>query len=520
MSPIKKKAGTKVPKKTVSKRKVVKKVEKNEIAAPAVIVAASQEKKATKRGARPYRVRKGKMEQETATLPLPEVASKDISSTPTGPNDSAKPEPVSDISAEVLKNSDISQLQALNIGELYELAKSLDIDNLTTIPREDVIYTILKKQVKASGYLFGEGVIEILSDGYGFLRSPKSNYFPYQTDVYVSPSQIRRFGLKKGDTVSGIIRKPKENERYFALLKVEAVNYENPEIAKKRAKFDALTPLFPNAAFKLETDNNNLSTRVLDLLVPIGKGQRAVIVAPPRTGKTILMQNIANSITANNPEVILIVLLIDERPEEVTDMQRSVDGEVVSSTFDESAERHIQVAEMVLAKARSFVEYKKDVVILLDSITRLARAYNTTTLHSGKILTGGVDSTALYKPKRFFGSARNIEEGGSLTIISTALIETGSKMDEVIFEEFKGTGNCEIVLDRHLAEKRIFPAIDILRSGTRKEERLLPREHLQKIWLLRKLLTTMSSPEAMEFLLSKLRLTRTNKEFLEAMTQK
>lgn len=425
-----------------------------------------------------------------------------------------------DLSDEELQEFEIVKLQNMNIGELYQEAKDMGINGLTTMTRQEVVYSILKRKISGTGYMFGEGVLEILPEGYGFLRSPKYNYLPSPGDVYVSPSQIRRFNLKKGDTVSGIIRPPKDNERYFALLKVEAINYENPETAKERVMFDNLTPLFPNEPFRLERDTNELSTRVLDLLIPIGKGQRAIIVAPPRTGKTILMQNIANSITKNHPDVILIVLLIDERPEEVTDMERSVKGEVVSSTFDEPAERHIQVAEMVLAKARSLVEYKKDVVILLDSITRLARAYNTTTMHSGKILTGGVDSTALYKPKRFFGSARNIEEGGSLTIIATALIETGSKMDEVIFEEFKGTGNCEIVLDRRLAEKRIFPAIDLMRSGTRKEELLLSKEHLTKIWLLRKLLSTMTPPEAMEFLLSKLRLTRNNREFLDAMTQK
>ncbi|HWQ68617.1 MAG TPA: transcription termination factor Rho, partial [Patescibacteria group bacterium] len=365
--------------------------------------------------------------------------------------------------------------------------------------------------------IFAEGVLEVLPDGFGFLRAPDYNYLPGPDDIYVSPSQIRRFDLRTGDTVSGQVRPPKEGERYFALLKVEAVNFENPELIKDKILFDNLTPLFPNQRIRLETTQDDLNMRVMDLLTPIGKGQRGLIVAPPRTGKTILLQKIANSITKNHPEVILIVLLIDERPEEVTDFQRSVKAEVVSSTFDEPATRHVQVAEMVIEKAKRLVEHKRDVVILLDSITRLGRAYNTIVPPSGKVLSGGVDSNALQRPKRFFGAARNIEEGGSLTIMATALIDTGSRMDDVIFEEFKGTGNCELVLDRRLVDKRVFPAIDIFRSGTRKEELLLTQEELNRMWILRKVLQTMGVVEAMELLLEKLRQARSNEDFLRAM---
>jgi transcription termination factor Rho len=385
--------------------------------------------------------------------------------------------------------------------------------------KQDLIFALLQSEIDKNGLIYGEGVLEILPDGFGFLRAPDYNYLPGPDDIYVSPSQIRRFNLRTGDTVSGQIRPPKESERYFALLKVEIVNYENPEIARDKILFDNLTPLYPMQRITLETEKDNLSARVMDLLTPIGKGQRGLIVSPPRTGKTMLLQTIANSITNNHPEVMLIVLLIDERPEEVTDMQRSVKGEVISSTFDEPAQRHVQVAEMVIEKAKRLVEHNKDVVILLDSITRLARAYNTVVPPSGKVLSGGVDSNALHKPKRFFGAARNIEEGGSLTIIATALIDTGSRMDEVIFEEFKGTGNMEIYLERKLADRRVFPAIDINRSGTRKEELLLPDESLNRIWLLRKVLQPLNTVDAMEFLLEKFRETDNNVEFLSSMNQ-
>ncbi len=385
--------------------------------------------------------------------------------------------------------------------------------------KQDLIFAILNTTSAKNGAIFGEGVLEILPDGFGFLRAPDANYLPGPDDIYVSPSQIRRFNLKTGDTISGQIRPPKEGERYFALLKVAEVNFEDPSVAREKTLFDNLTPLYPDQRLILESDPDNLSARVIDLASPVGKGQRALIVAPPRTGKTILLQNIANSITANHPEVYLIVLLIDERPEEVTDMQRTVDGEVISSTFDEPATRHVQVAEMVIEKAKRLVEHKRDVVILLDSITRLARAYNTVVPPSGKILSGGVDSNALHKPKRFFGAARNIEEGGSLTIIATALIDTGSKMDEVIFEEFKGTGNMELVLDRKLVDKRTFPAIDINKSGTRREELLTDEVSLQRIWLLRKVLSSMNVVDSMEFLLDKLGDAKTNQEFLDSMNQ-
>jgi transcription termination factor Rho len=385
--------------------------------------------------------------------------------------------------------------------------------------KQDLIFKILQAQSEKEGHIFAEGVLEILPDGYGFLRSPDYNYLPGPDDIYVSPSQIRKFDLKTGDTISGQVRPPHEGEKYFALVKIEAVNFESPEEARNKILFDNLTPLYPQERLKLETVRENISARVMDLLTPLGKGQRGLIVSPPRAGKTMLLQNVANSITTNHPEVVLIVLLIDERPEEVTDMQRSVKGEVISSTFDEPAARHVQVAEMVIEKAKRLVEHKRDVVILLDSITRLARAYNTIVPPSGKVLSGGVDSNALQRPKRFFGSARNIEEGGSLTIIATALIDTGSRMDDVIFEEFKGTGNCEIILDRKLVDKRTFPAIDIQRSGTRKEELLIPKDDLARIWVLRKVLNPLSPVEAMELLIERLAKAQANSEFLAKMSQ-
>jgi len=408
-------------------------------------------------------------------------------------------------------------LKEKTISELSNVAKEMKIPGVGNLRKQELIFKILKAQTKKEGLFFGEGVLEILPDGFGFLRSPNTNYLPGPDDIYVSPSQIRRFSLKKGDIVSGQIRPPKASEKFFALLKVEAVNFENPELARERVLFDNLTPLYPKERIRLETGKDAVSERVMDLLTPSGKGQRGLIVSPPRAGKTILLQKTANSITANHPEIILIILLVGERPEEVTDMERSVKGEVIASTFDEPASRHVQVAEMVLEKAKRLVEYKKDVVILLDSVTRLARAYNTTCPHSGKVLTGGVDANALSKPKRFFGSARNIEEGGSLTILATALIDTGSKMDEVIFEEFKGTGNMELVLDRRLVDKRVFPAIDISRSGTRKEELLLDKEDLSRIWILRKVLSSLNVVEKMELLIERLKKTKTNKEFLKSM---
>src|SRR3989338_6398711 len=414
---------------------------------------------------------------------------------------------------------DIESLKKMKITELQETGAKLGVA-VSGMKKQDLIFKILQAKTEQTGLMFGEGVLEILEDGFGFLRSPNYNYLPCPDDIYVSPSQIRKFNLRTGDTVSGQIRPPKEGERYFALLKVEAVNYESPEVINDRTMFDDLTPLYPQERLLLETDFQELSTRVMDLLVPIGKGQRGMIVAPPYSGKTILLQKIANSITKNNPEIILIVLLIDERPEEVTDMQRSVKGEVISSTFDEPAERHVQVAEVVLEKAKRLVEHKKDVVILLDSITRLARAYNTVVPHSGKILSGGVDSNALHKPKRFFGSARNIEEGGSLTILATALVDTGSRMDEVIYEEFKGTGNMELQLDRNLFQKRIYPAIDIKRSNTRREELLVHEDELKRIWLVRKVLNELNSDEAMQLLIEKLSKSKTNAEFLMTLNQK
>ena len=414
-------------------------------------------------------------------------------------------------------NLDIAKLKGMTILELTKVAKDLNVNGISGLKKQDLIFKVLQAQAEKEGNMFGEGVLEILQEGFGFLRSPNYNYLPGPDDIYVSPSQIRRFDLRTGDTVSGQIRPPKEGERYFALLKVEAVNHENPDVAKVKILFDNLTPIYANQRYKLETDPQEISTRIVDLLAPIGKGQRGLIVAPPYSGKTILLQKVANSITRNYPEAMLIVLLIDERPEEVTDMQRSVKGEVVSSTFDEPAERHIQVAEIVLEKAKRLVEHKKDVVVLLDSITRLARAYNTVAPHSGRILTGGVDATALHKPKRFFGAARGIEEGGSLTIIATALVDTGSRMDEVIFEEFKGTGNMEITLDRNLFQKRIYPALDIQRCNTRKEELLLEPDELKKVWLLRKVLKELNADESMELLIDRLSKSKTNADFLVSL---
>ncbi len=413
---------------------------------------------------------------------------------------------------------DLVELKDMSIQALNQIAKDLGVPGAAGLRKQELIFKILQTQAEKSGLIFSEGVLECLPDGFGFLRAPEYNYLPGPDDVYVSPSQIRRFDLRTGDTVSGQIRPPKEGERYFALIKVDAINFEPPEEARNKIFFDNLTPLYPDERVKLETAKDNFSGRVMDLLTPLGKGQRGLIVAPPRTGKTMLLQSLANSVTTNHPDVNLIVLLIDERPEEVTDMQRSVRGEVISSTFDEPASRHVQVAEMVIEKAKRLVEHKRDVVILLDSITRLARAYNTVVPPSGKVLSGGVDSNALQRPKRFFGAARNIEEGGSLTIVATALIDTGSRMDDVIFEEFKGTGNMEIHLDRKLVDKRVFPAIDINRSGTRKEELLMPREELNRVWILRKVLNPLSPVESMELLLDKLGKTRSNAEFLAAMS--
>ncbi len=413
---------------------------------------------------------------------------------------------------------DLAALKEMNIAQLTEQAKELKIEGTANLRKQELIFKILQGQAEKSGLIFSEGVLETLPEGFGFMRAPEYNYLPGPDDIYVSPSQILRFDLRTGDTVSGQVRPPKEGERYFALIKVEAINFEPPEASRNKIFFDNLTPLYPDQRLHLETTKENLSGRVMDLLTPIGKGQRGLIVAAPRTGKTMLLQSLANSITANHADVVMIVLLIDERPEEVTDMQRSVKGEVISSTFDEPATRHVQVAEMVIEKAKRLIEHKKDVVILLDSITRLARAYNTIVPPSGKVLSGGVDSNALQRPKRFFGAARNIEEGGSLTIVATALVETGSRMDDVIFEEFKGTGNMEIHLERRLVDKRTFPAIDIAKSGTRKEELLLSQEELNKVWVLRKVLSQMSPVESMELLLSRMGKTRSNGEFLAAMS--
>jgi transcription termination factor Rho len=420
------------------------------------------------------------------------------------------------MNTEIINLRDLKQKR---IADLAALAKELNVEGGANMRRQELIFSILQAQAEKNGFIYGEGVLEILPDGFGFLRSPDYNYLPGPDDIYVSPSQIRRFNLRTGDTIAGQIRPPKESERYFALLKVEAFNFEDPEAAKDKILFDNLTPFYPREKIKLEYNSDDYSTRVMDLLTPLGKGQRGLIVAPPRTGKTMLLQSIAHSVMANHPEMALIVLLIDERPEEVTDMERSVEGEVISSTFDEPPQRHVQVAEMVSEKAKRLVEHQGDVVILLDSITRLARAYNAVVPSSGKVLSGGIDANALQRPKRFFGAARNIEEGGSLTIIATALIDTGSRMDEVIFEEFKGTGNMELMLDRRLVDRRLFPAIDINRSGTRKEELLLEPNDLERIWLLRKVLTPMNTVDSMEFLMDKLRKTSSNREFLDTMNQ-
>ncbi|MCK5783504.1 MAG: transcription termination factor Rho [Desulfobacterales bacterium] len=411
----------------------------------------------------------------------------------------------------------IVELKNKKISELTKMANELNIEGAAGMRKQELIFALLQAQIEKDGLIFGEGTLEILPDGFGFLRAPNYNYLPGPDDIYVSPSQIRRFNLRTGDTVSGQIRQPKESERYFALLKVEAVNFEDPEVAREKILFDNLTPLYPDKKINLELDKNNYSTRIMDLMTPIGFGQRGLIVSPPRSGKTMLLQFIANSVVANHKDIVLFVLLIDERPEEVTDMERSVRGEVISSTFDEPAERHVQVAEMVIEKAKRLVEHKKNVVILLDSITRLARAYNSVVPPSGKILSGGVDSNALQRPKRFFGAARNIEDGGSLTIIATALVDTGSRMDEVIFEEFKGTGNMEIQLDRRLADKRLYPAIDINKSGTRKEELLMDMDTLNRVWILRKLLSSLNPVDSLEFLLERMSGTKDNKQFLEAM---
>jgi len=420
---------------------------------------------------------------------------------------------------EGLQKLEIVKLKEMKIADLSKFAKELGVNGISGLKKQDLIFKILQAQAEREGLMFGEGVLEILAEGFGFLRSANYNYLPCPDDIYISPSQIRKFDLRTGDTVSGQIRPPKEGEKYFALLKVEAVNFENPEMIKDKILFDNLTPIYPKERFVLENGQEEVSTRIMDLLTPIGKGQRGLIVAQPYSGKTVLLQKIANAISKNHPDTYILVLLIDERPEEVTDMQRIVKGEVISSTFDEPAERHVQVAEIVLEKAKRLVEHKRDVVILLDSITRLARAYNTVVPHSGKILTGGMDSHALHKPKRFFGAARALEEGGSLTIIATALIDTGSRMDEVIFEEFKGTGNCELQLDRNLFQRRIYPAIDIKRSNTRREELLIDAKHLSKIWVLRKVLNDLNSSEAMELLIDKLGKTKNNDTFLDSMNQ-
>ncbi|MEP7306431.1 MAG: transcription termination factor Rho [Acidobacteriota bacterium] len=455
----------------------------------------------------PARTANGPATPDQQSSPSPQNA------IPESPEEPAKPEP-SRRSPDVLK---ITDLKDMSIQKLTHIAKELTVAGATGMRKQELIFQILKAQTELSGFIFSEGVLEVLPDGFGFLRAPDYNYLPGPDDIYVSPSQIRKFDLQTGDTVSGQIRPPKEGERYFALIKVEAVNFEAPDRAREKLFFENLTPLYPQERLTLEVAAESLAGRVMDLMTPIGKGQRGLIVAPPRTGKTMLLQSIAQSVSKNHPEVYLIVLLIDERPEEVTDMQRSVDGEVISSTFDEPAQRHVQVAEMVIEKAKRLVEHKKDVLILLDSITRLARAYNTVIPPSGKVLSGGLDSNALQKPKRFFGAARNIEEGGSLTIMATALIDTGSRMDDVIFEEFKGTGNMEIHLDRKLVDKRVFPAIDILKSGTRKEELLLAREDLNRIWVLRKVLNPLSPVEAMELLLDKMSKTKSNSDFLSSM---
>jgi transcription termination factor Rho len=463
------------------------------------------------------RARDGSDEPENGTPATPAGAAPVNGQAPPGaqPQASQAGQGGGDVSRQNRLN--ITDLKDKSIHELTQIAKDLNVGGATGMRKQDLIFQILKAQTEKSGFIFSEGVLEVLPDGFGFLRAPDYNYLPGPDDIYVSPSQIRKFDLQTGDTVSGQIRSPKEGERYFALIKVEAVNFEAPDQARDKLFFENLTPLYPQQKFVLETSPDNLSGRVMDLMTPIGRGQRGVIVAPPRTGKTMLLQNLAQSVARNHPEVYLIVLLIDERPEEVTDMQRSVNGEVIASTFDEPAQRHVQVAEMVIEKAKRLVEHKKDVLILLDSITRLARAYNAVIPSSGKVLSGGLDSNALQKPKRFFGAARKVEEGGSLTIIATALIDTGSRMDDVIFEEFKGTGNMEIHLDRKLSDKRVFPAIDMQKSGTRKEELLMAREDLNRVWVLRKVLAPLSATEGMELLLDKMSKSKSNAEFLASM---
>ncbi len=467
---------------------------------------------AAKRPRRPERPPKAERPAEAAAAVAEPVAEAD---------DSPEAAPAVNATAEAGEPEnrlDLAVLKEMSINNLVAVAKEHDIPGAATMKKQELVFQILRAQTEKQGLIFSEGVLEILPDGFGFLRAPEYCYLPGPDDIYVSPSQIRKFDLRTGDTISGQIRPPKEDERYFALIKVDAVNFEPPDRSKEKILFDNLTPLYPQDRIRLEHQPEAITGRILDLLAPLGKGQRALIVAAPRTGKTMILQAIANSISANHPEVSLIVLLIDERPEEVTDMQRSVQGEVISSTFDEPADRHVQVAEMVLEKAKRLVEHKKDVVILLDSITRLARAYNAIVPASGKILSGGVDSNALQRPKRFFGAARNVEEGGSLTIIATALVETGSRMDEVIFEEFKGTGNAEIVLDRKLSDKRIFPSIEINKSGTRKEELLIPKDELNRTWILRKVLNSLSPVEAMELLTERLVKSKSNREFLENMS--
>jgi transcription termination factor Rho len=460
-------------------------------------------------------------DNQTEALPAPRVRRARPAKQPPPAETEAEAGAGAALAADDGGSMNIADLKEKNISSLNSMAREFSIEGAAGMRRQELIFALLTAQAERNGAIYGGGVLEILPDGFGFLRAPDYNYLPGPDDIYVSPSQIRRFNLRTGDTISGQIRPPKESERYFALLKVESINMEPPEVARDKILFDNLVPLYPNQSLRLEVigDGKNYSSRIMDLMTPIGKGQRGLIVAPPRTGKTMLLQNIANAIAINHPEVVLIVLLIDERPEEVTDMQRSVKGEVISSTFDEPAQRHVQVAEMVIEKAKRLVEHKRDVVILLDSITRLARAYNTVVPPSGKILSGGVDSNALHRPKRFFGAARNIESGGSLTIIATALIETGSRMDEVIFEEFKGTGNMEIHLDRKLSDKRVFPAIDINRSGTRKEELLINEAELNRIWILRKLLSPLTAVDSMEFLQEKLHGTKSNADFLESMSR-
>jgi transcription termination factor Rho len=464
----------------------------------------------------PARTASGSSTPDQPTAPTAQTAEAPTPETPSTAQPQQQQQPQPAPPAQRRDGLRITDLKDMSIQKLTQIAKDLTVGGATGMRKQELIFQILKAQTEQSGFIFSEGVLEVLPDGFGFLRAPDYNYLPGPDDIYVSPSQIRKFDLQTGDTVSGQIRPPKEGERYFALIKVEAVNFEAPETARDKLFFENLTPLYPQERITLET-SDNISSRIMDLWTPIGKGQRGLIVAPPRTGKTMLLQSIAQSVAKNHPEIYLMVLLIDERPEEVTDMQRSVDGEVISSTFDEPAQRHVQVAEMVIEKAKRLVEHKKDVLILLDSITRLARAYNTVIPPSGKVLSGGLDSNALQKPKRFFGAARNIEEGGSLTIMATALVDTGSRMDDIIFEEFKGTGNMEIHLDRKLTDKRVFPSIEVQKSGTRKEELLIPKEDLNRIWVLRKVLNPLSPVEAMELLIDKMSKTKTNADFLASM---